>query len=123
MIFSSIHCVMRVWNRASKRHNALLIIPAAAMPSASRCENMWIDPSFSAVSWMVLAAWAAEARKASIAVFSVVMVFTFVVGDSMSVLGGLAICFAWVFECFFREFGFVFMLFTVFFGFRKGLLG
>src|SRR4030065_2683707 len=92
MIFSCIHCVMRVWNRASSRHNALLIMPAAAMPSASRCEKMWMGPSFSVVSWMVLAAWIAEARKASVAVFSVVIVFTFVVGDSMSVLGGLKIC-------------------------------
>ena len=85
MIFSSIHCVMRVWNRASSRHNALVIMAAAAMPSASRCEKMCMDPSFSVVSRMVLAAWAAEARKASVAVFYVVMVFTFVVSDSMSV--------------------------------------
>lgn len=77
MIFSSIHCVMRVWNRASSRHNALLIMPAAAMPSASRCEKMWMSPSFSVTSRMVLAALAAEARKASVAVFSVAMVFTF----------------------------------------------
>ena len=107
MIFSSIHCVMRVWNRASSRHSALVIMPAAAMPSASRCEKVWMSPSFSVVSRMVLAALAAEARKASVAVFSVVMVFTFVVGDSMSVLGGLAICFAWVFwGVLFRVYGF-----------------
>src|SRR3972149_6331332 len=88
MIFSSLHCVMRVWNRASSRHKALVIMPAAAMPSASKCEKMWINPSFSVVSWMVFAAWAAEARKASVAVFSVAIVFTFVVGDSMSVCVG-----------------------------------
>src|SRR3989304_7486734 len=119
MIFSSIHCVMRVWNRASSRHNALLIMPAAAMPSASRCEKMWMNPSFSEVSWMVLAAWAAEARKASVAVFSVVMVFTFVVGDSMSVFAWVSNMFCVGFWVFSGEFDFLFMVSTVLFAFAK----
>ena len=43
-------------------------------------------------------------------------------GDSMSVLGGLAICFVWVLVVFW-EFDFLFMLFTALFAFAKGLLG
>ncbi len=51
---------------AFRRSSAFVIIPAAAMPSASRCEKSWIEPSVSAVSRIAVAAADAAFVKAAI---------------------------------------------------------
>lgn len=77
MILSSTHCVTLTRYRASSRHNALLMIPAAAIPSASKCEKTWMEPSFCMVSLIVFAACVAAVLKLSIWVFVRFMIFTF----------------------------------------------